>query len=91
MIRTPISEEGISEAMATLQRCFNSDKRKVYHAQKFSEFAVYLSKNWSDSLYLEEAKNWLVQLISTKESTSSYTKKLLEQVQAELAKSKQNS
>lgn len=86
--RTSISEESIAEAMDTLRKCFSSDKRKVYHAQKFAEFAVYLAKNWRDSSYLEEAEKWLVQLIRTQESTSSFTKYLLRQVENELSKIK---
>ncbi|WP_455031556.1 SIR2 family protein [Oribacterium sp.] len=86
--RTSISEESIAEAMDTLRKCFSSDKRKVYHAQKFAEFAVYLAKNWRDSSYLEEAEKWLVQLIGTQESTSSFTKYLLRQVHSELSKIK---
>ena len=86
--RTSISEESIAEAMDTLRKCFSSDKRKVYHAQKFAEFAVYLAKSWRDSSYLEEAEKWLVQLISTQESTTSFTKYLFRQVQSELSKIK---
>lgn len=86
--RTSISEESIAEAMDTLRKCFSSDKRKVYHAQKFAEFSVYLAKNWRDSSYLEEAKKWLAQLIDTQESNSSFTKYLFKQVQSELSKIK---
>ena len=47
-----------------------------------------VDKNWRDSSYLEEAEKWLVQLISTQESTSSFTKYLFRQVQSELSKIK---
>lgn len=84
--RTRVSEESIAEAMRTLQQCLNSDKRKIYHAQKFAEFALYLSENWHFTIYLDEAQKWLQQLIITQESVSSYTKNLLRDVQSELAK-----
>lgn len=83
--RTPIAEEGMSKAMETLETCFNSDKRKVYHAQKFAEFAIYLSKEWGKGDYLDTAKTWLEQIVHTGESQSRYTKGLLERVQFQIA------
>lgn len=81
---TPIAQESIAKAMETLRKCFSSDKRKVYHAQKFAEFAIYLSANWKDYSYLNEAKEWLQQLIDTQESTSSNTKNLLKKIESKL-------
>lgn len=81
-----LAGEGMSKAMETLQRCFHSDKRKVYHAQKFSEFSVFLSQKWNNREYLTEAQTWLEQIISDGESTTSRTKSLLNQVRKELAR-----
>jgi len=83
--RTPIAEEGIAKAMSTLQECFHSDKRKVYYAQKFAEFALYLSEKWGKRDYLIDAQTWLEQIVSTEESQSIRTKKLLNQVRSQLA------
>ena len=78
--RTPIAEEGMAKAMETLQECFHSDKRKVYHAQKFAEFAIYLSENWEKDDYLDEAKIWLEDIVSTGQSQSRQTKNLLKRI-----------
>lgn len=76
--------DGLKEAMDTLQRCFTSDKRKVYHAQKYAEFALYYSQILGIPVYLDQAHEWLEQLISTKESTSRQTRHLYTEVRKEL-------
>lgn len=83
--RTTIAEDGMSKAMETLENCFRSDKRKVYHAQKFAEFAIYLAKEWEKDDYLEQAKTWLEQIVSTGESQSRRTKDLLERIRSQIA------
>lgn len=82
-----IALEGLKEAMDTLQRCFTSDKRKVYHAQKYAEFALYYSQIRGIPVYLSQAHEWLEQLISTKESTSKQTKRLFIEVEKEIKRS----
>ena len=84
--RTQIAEDSMSKAMETLRECFHSDKRKVYHAQKFAEFALYLSENWRKDDYIEEAKIWLEQIVNTGESKSRQTRNLLNRVQTRMAK-----
>lgn len=84
--RTQIAEDSMSKAMETLRECFHSDKRKVYHAQKFAEFALYLSENWRKDDYMEEAKIWLEQIVNTGESKSRQTRNLLNRVQTRMAK-----
>lgn len=83
--KTPIAEEGIVKAMSTLQECFHSDKRKVYHAQKFADFALYLSDEWGKKDYLEDAQTWLEQIVATGEFQSIRTKKLLNRVRSHIA------
>lgn len=83
--RTPLAREGIMQAMDTLRQCYNSDKRKVYHAQKYAEFSIYIAQNLNDVYYLEQAYEWLKEIVSSG-SISRYTKKLLDDVRNELAK-----
>lgn len=78
--RTKIAEEGIAEAMDILQQCFASDKRKVYHAQKYAEYSLFLAKEWENVNYISQAKDWLESIIETKESTSRGTKQLLKEL-----------
>lgn len=75
-----LAESGMSEAMDTLCRCYFNDKRKVYHAQKFAEFAVYLAKERKNCAYLSQAKEWLNDIITSDESTSYRTKCWLQEV-----------
>ena len=79
-----IALDGLREAMETLQGCFTSDKRKVYHAQKYAEFSLYYSTHLGISDYLKQAHEWLLQLISSGESTGKKTKSLLKQVEREI-------
>ena len=82
---SPSALNGMKEAMCTLHDCFNSDKRKIYHAQKYAEFALYLACEQSDSQYLEQAKDWLETIISTGESTARKTKVLLRDIKNKLS------
>lgn len=84
--RTPIAEEGMAKAMSMLQECFHSDKRKVYHAQKFADFALYLAKEWGKKDYLEDAQTWLEQIVASGESQSVRTKNLLDHVRSQIAR-----
>ena len=84
--RTPIAEEGMAKAMSMLQECFHSDKRKVYHAQKFADFALYLAKEWGKKDYLEDAQTWLEQIVTSGESQSVRTKNLLDHVRSQIAR-----
>ena len=69
-----------------LQECFHSDKRKVYHAQKFADFALYLAKEWGKKDYLEDAQTWLEQIVASGESQSVRTKNLLDHVRSQIAR-----
>lgn len=78
---TKESLSGIDEAMCILEKCFYSDKRKVYHVQKYAEFALFLANSKGNDNYVENAEKWLTKLILTKESCSKYTKRLLDRIQ----------
>lgn len=78
--KTKLAADGLTEAMTILQECFYSDKRKVYHAQKYAEFAVYLSRNWDNHDYLLQAAEWLETIITAKETVSYRSKHLLQEV-----------
>ena len=67
-------------AMETLKQCYNNDKRKVYHAQKFAEFAIYLYYNFLIEDYLQEALAWLAEITKESESTTSEINKLKEKI-----------
>lgn len=84
--KTPKAEEGMEEAMQILQQCFSSDKRKVYHAQKYAEFSLFLANEWNNPRYLPKAKEWLKSIIDKKESTSTRTTTLFNAVSSELIK-----
>lgn len=83
--KTEIAEEAITEAMTILQQCFKSDKRKVYHAQKYAEYALFLSSEHNNNDYLEQAKDWIDSIIESKESTSFRTKHLFKKLNDSLS------
>lgn len=78
--KTDLAKDGMDQAMSILQKCFNSDKRRTYHAQKYAEFALFLARNWDDKSYLVQAEEWLDKIISGEETTSRYSKGLLTDV-----------
>ena len=83
------SDEAIEHmriAMETLRQCYTNDKRKIYHAQKFSEFAIYFYDHLKCIDYLEDAWNWLVEMTSQEENTSRYTNRLKAKLSAIRAK-----
>ena len=77
-----VAEAGMTEAMDTLCKCYFNDKRKVYHAQKYAEYAVFLAQEWNDHTYLPQAKTWLEDIIASGESTTYKTRNLLKDVNA---------
>ena len=59
---TPGAREQLDRAMATLSRCYASDRRKAVHALQFGDFALRYSVPFPDSRareYLEQASAWL--------------------------------
>lgn len=78
------SSAAISEAMETLENCLNGDKRKAYHARIYSEFAIFLSKEWNDHSYLLQAKKWLDNIIKNDVIVSKSTKHHLCEVEKQI-------
>ena len=70
----------LKEALGILAECFKSDKRKVYHARKYAEFAIILFETFDNSEYLEQAYSWLFELIDSGEPCSRRTKELFVKV-----------
>jgi len=70
------AQKSLCEAMEILEACYKSDKRKVYHAQKYAEFALYMSERYSDNMYLQQAYKWIKELIDKEDSKSYRTREL---------------
>ena len=70
------AQKSLCEAMEILEACYKSDKRKVYHAQKYVEFALYMSERYSDNMYLQQAYKWIKELIYKEDSKSYRTREL---------------
>ncbi len=65
--------EYMRKAMKTLQSCYVDDKRKIYHAQKFAEFAIYFYENLDSEEYLQNAWDWILEMTEQDASVSRYT------------------
>lgn len=63
-----------TDAMNILKECYSNDKRKSYHANKFAEFAIEISKIDSNYEYIEQALIWLGEIVCKDEGTSRYTR-----------------
>lgn len=66
----------MDEAMKILENCYNNDKRKVYHAQKYAEFALIFYNEFLNNKYIFKANQWLSEIINKKESLSQRTIRL---------------
>lgn len=53
------AKKSLHLAMDILRQCHDNDKRKLYHAQKYAEFALYFANNYGFYDYLDVAKKWL--------------------------------
>ena len=78
--KTNTAKKSLEEAMEILSECYQSDKRKVYHAQKYTEFALLYKEIYKDDRYIEQAFNWLSDLIKNEDSMSRKTKYLFGQL-----------
>lgn len=67
---TPEAKGYLEEAMAILEVCYQNDKQKVYHAQKYAEFALLFEERYDDNTYIEQAFLWLNNLIAQKDTIS---------------------
>ncbi len=74
------------EAMDILAKCYSNDKRKDYHAHRFAEFSIEILKIDNNPQYIEQATNWINEIIEKGDGTSSYTKKY----EAQLSKIKEH-
>lgn len=63
----------MEKAMDTLKMCYMDDKRKIYHAQKFAEFAIYFHNKYDRNDYLENAWQWISEIIQEDSSPSPRT------------------
>jgi hypothetical protein len=86
--KTSLALEKMKEAMEILRACYTNDKRKVYHAQIFSEFAMYLYDNHSDSKYMDEARKWIVEIMEDETSNSHRTKHIKNELDKRIYKSR---
>lgn len=73
---TESARNSLDEAMRILEECYESDKRKVYHAQKYAEFAIKIFNEHNKESYLDKATEWIHELIVSEESRSFKTKQL---------------
>lgn len=71
--QSEIALKSLKDAMEILKKCYNNDKRKVYHAQKFAEFALILKRLHNCSDYIDEAINWIHEIVN--EQGDNITKK----------------
>lgn len=70
----------MKEAMITLTECYDSDKRKIYHAKKYAEFAIYLVEEYQNYDYLEIANDWMEKIHPNEENNYLSTQKLKEKI-----------
>lgn len=61
--------------MDILEKCYTNDKKKIYHAQKYAEFALHLYNENNEKKYISQAKQWLNELINAGDSVSKKTKR----------------
>lgn len=76
------ARNALMDAMNILDECYKSDKRKVYHAQKYAEFALLFFEKYSDNMYIEQAFSWIEELIKKEESMSKKTINLYDKLKS---------
>ena len=79
-IPTQASHDNLIKSMDILENCYNNDKRKIYHAQKFAEFSLYLYKRYRETGFLCKADKWLREVINGDNSPSRLTRNLYAQI-----------
>lgn len=73
--KSPLGIEKMREAMDILEKCYKNDKRKIYHAQRYAEFALHLFKEIGEKKYISQAKQWIGEVIANGDSVSKVTKR----------------
>lgn len=81
--REPEAKSQLDKAMAILSDCYRSDKRKVYHAQKYAQYALFISQEYNDAKYLNTALEWL-ETVAVDCSVRNNTTRLIEKVKREI-------
>lgn len=81
---TDIASKQRDQAMQILTKCYESDKRKTYHAQKFAEFAIFISDNYQDDQYIETAKKWILEVVNQNGIITQKTKRLMRQLEIDV-------
>lgn len=69
------------EAINMLEECYNNDKRKTYHANRFAEFVIIVANIDYNYDYVERAMTWLTEIIERNENPSWHTRNYLKQLQ----------
>ena len=77
--KEPEAKLQLDKAMSILTECYKSDKRKVNHAQKYAEYALFISREYDDGQYLKAAEEWLKKEAEGK-AVSNRTTQLLKEV-----------
>lgn len=72
--------KNLIEAMRILDNCHKNDERKVYHSQKYAEFAIYLNNKFKIKDYLKQSLEWLKE-IELKIGASKRTKSLIRELE----------
>lgn len=80
------SIDSMKQAMKVLEQCYHNDKRKIYHAQKFAEFAITMHNSYGCSDYLKKAQDWLIEMTQERVIESKNTVKLKEELANILSK-----
>ena len=68
----------LREAMSILEKCYKSDKRKIFHATDYANFAIFLAQNRGISDYLDTAKAWINDILEQNEASRQRENKLRE-------------
>ena len=76
----------MKQALSILESCYENDKRKLYHAQKYAEFSIVMAEEFGIYDYLEKANDWLFQMTEDSVSDSYKTKSLKEKLSTLLTK-----
>lgn len=85
----PQAKSQLDKAMSILAICYKSDRRKIYHAQKFAEYAIFINERYKDSQYLNTAEEWLKAAIDNG-VLSERTKKLMYKIEGQKYKEEES-
>lgn len=76
----------MKQAMDILEQCYFNDKRKIYHAQKFADFAIIMHNEYNCNDYLQKAHDWLVEMTQERNMDTKRTIRLKENLTSILSK-----